>query len=83
MELNEILVEEAKFCSGYIMANAMRVASGLPYALPFYACRWEGEETVSEGENHSPAAERAKQAFQLHDPWLHSHSPGVKGQLGD
>lgn len=35
MELNEILVEEAKFCSGYNMAHAMWVASGLPYATTF------------------------------------------------
>lgn len=35
MELNEILVEAARFCSGSIMANAIRVASGLPYATAF------------------------------------------------
>lgn len=57
VELDEILVEEARFCSGYIMANAMRELLDSLMPLPFYACRWEGEETASEGENDSPAAE--------------------------
>lgn len=35
VELKEILVE-AKFCSGYIMANAMWVASGLPHATTLF-----------------------------------------------
>lgn len=35
VELNEILVEDSKFCCGYVMTNAIWVASGLPYTTNF------------------------------------------------
>lgn len=65
MELNVILVEDSKFCSGDIMANGIWVASGLHYTTNFLCLQMRREETVSEGQNGSPAAEHTEEAGLL------------------